>query len=120
MIDIVLYSLIALAGSLGLAGGLLAIYRLTPRTPASEDAIAAHRRLDDMEVVFESFRAQYELENTRSLAKLGKLRRALARERGEEEEEVIDVIPTVPVHPEVRQSKAELRARWNAKNGGTP
>lgn len=113
MWQIVLYGVGAITGVLAFIGGLLALRAYIPAPTPTQDTTAAHRRLDDLEVVFESFRAQYELENNRSSAKLRKLRRQLARERGED----VDDEPEARATPEQTtqaapfETKEQLRAR---------
>lgn len=107
------YGVGAVIGVLVLMGGLLALRAYIPAPTPTQDTTAAHRRLDDLEVVFESFRAQYELENNRSSAKLRKLRRQLARERGEDVDDEPAPEPSIapaPV-PAGVETKAQLRAR---------
>lgn len=102
MSTLLTYSLLALVGFLTLLAALLAAPMIRRAFPATQWDEPALQRLDRLEIAFEGFAAQYALSNTQHAAQLGKLRRALARERGEEEEE-----DTPPPPPEVLPSAAE-------------
>lgn len=112
MLTIAIYSLGAVIGVLALAGGLLALWRLIPRPQSSIDFSDLRIRVAELETAFAGFADQYELSYVRNAAKLGKLRRALAKERGEDIEEPEDEPPPQPAPTLVEQpSKAELRRR---------
>lgn len=108
------YSLGAIASVLALAGGLLALWRLIPRSMPVERITDHEARLTGLEIAFEGFAAQYALTNTQSKAQIGKLRRALARERGEDEEDIPaeqHLAAPQPVPAQPLDLKAELRRR---------
>lgn len=113
MWQIALFGVGTIIGVLAFIGGLLALRAYIPAPTPTQDTTAAHRRLDDLEVVFESFRAQYELENNRSSAKLRKLRRQLARERGEDvdDDPVTEPLADRAGEGPVLETKAQLRTR---------
>lgn len=96
MLEIALYSLGSIAALLALSGGLLAFWRMIPRDLPSAELTSLRGRVSELETVFAGFADQYELSFVRNAAKLGKLRRALAKERGEDVEEEADVQPQTP------------------------
>lgn len=78
------YSLGALSGVLSAAGALWLFWRLTPR-PLDQEALRdALTDLADLKLAFAGFADQYELAYIRNAAKLGKLRRQIAKLRDED------------------------------------
>lgn len=119
MIEMILYSLGAVLAVLAVLAGALAAFRLIPKPPPRQDELAAHARIDALEMAFAGFADQYELSFVRNNAKLGKLRKALARERGEEEEEEEPQREVQNPAPHVQLvGKDELRRRANLTDGG--
>lgn len=117
MSTFVAYSLGAVLSVLALAGGLLALWRLIPRQLPVERISDHEMRLSELETIFASFAAQFELEINRSKQKLARAKRALAQERGEDvEEETPPAAPAQPA-PSPLDLKAELRRR---AFGGNP
>ena len=87
MSTIAFYSLGSFGAVLALAGAFWVGRLLSRPYPDAKAVREALARQEELEIIFQTFAAQFELTINRDQAKLGKLRRALARERGEEEEE---------------------------------
>jgi len=113
MSTIAIYTLLAVVGVLALTGGLVAIWRLIPRHSPSAQALAALERVGVLETIFTGFADQFELSVNRNSQKVRRLRKALAQERGEEEEEDVHTVAAAP-SPQLVETKDELRRRVNA------
>lgn len=86
MVEVILYSLLALVGSLIVAGAIFAVGRVIGAAGALEGVSELRTRITELEIAFAGFAEQYEISNTRSAAKIGKLRRKIERlEDGEED-----------------------------------
>lgn len=105
--EIVTYTLGAIVALVMLFASALAAYRLIPWDRGNAEQRDIVERLLTLETVFQGFADQYELSFVRNQAKLGKLRRALARERGEEPEEP-EGPPQEPAEPSVLTSRDDL------------
>lgn len=91
-----IYSLGALSGVLSAAGAFWLFQRVTLRPLDQQSLRDALADLAELKLTFAGFADQYELTYIRNAAKLGKLRRALAKERGEDIEDPEEASGQVP------------------------
>lgn len=114
MWEFITYGLGAISAVLFLAAGLITVHRVIPKLLPADEISELRARIATLELTFQGFADQYELSVVRNTAKIGKLRRQLARERGDdpEEEEEPQTAPVVnAVPPTPADLKTELRRR---------
>lgn len=108
------YTLLAVVAVVALSGAAFIVGVRQGAETAAAQLSEARMRLTELETAFAGFSEQYELSYVRSSAKIGKLRRTLARERGEDDEEDSgqEALPQLPA-PTAQQSaedhKLQLR-----------
>jgi hypothetical protein len=106
---------------LTVTGGIIAALRLIPRPPTPDNIQAVRGELADLQAQFLDFADRYELSVSRHVAKVGKLRRKLAKATSddlEEEEEYPDE-PEAPPAPVALapSTKATLWSDYNRQKG---
>lgn len=88
MVELLTYSLLAIAGVLVLSGAIWTVAAGFGAARALEALSDLRTRTTELEIAFQGFAEQYEISNTRSAAKIGKLRRKVERlEDGDDEDE---------------------------------
>ena len=120
MFELIPYSLLALGAVIVLSGAIFIMGRAMGAAGALEGASELRQRVTELEIAFASFAEQYEISNTRSAAKIGKLRRKIDRledgedpEREEEPREV-STLPA-PADPPAFNSGSDVLKYGKAK-----
>lgn len=123
MTSIIVLVIAAAAGACMVLGAAVAAFRLIPRPPTPENVKALRGDVVDLQRQFLDFQDKYELSVTRNTAKVGKLRRKVARLQDEEYDGDDDLdapthAPAVPAAQPARPlSKAELFAIADGSKG---
>ena len=100
MFEVIPYSLLALGAVLVLSGAIFIMGRAMGAAGALEGASELRQRVTELEIAFASFAEQYEISNTRSAAKIGKLRRKIDRlEDGDDPDREDDPALPLPAPP---------------------
>lgn len=112
MLELLTYSLLGLGAAIVVSGAVFVVGRTIGAAAMLEGTSELRTRLSELEIVFAAFAEQYEISNTRSAAKIGKLRRKVERlEDGDDGDDEEGEAPPVvaPAPPQLVTGSDVLR-----------